>query len=301
MQEKSAPDADWRTVLEQGEDDDVLELRGLTPASSLAFRVQAFNSSGASESVPIAVTTPAADPAAGPAARFEAENPLEVLRSVGKSGPVAATSAAQVSGKCVTLFDPGDAIRIAFSAPSGGAYRIGVRVRSGAANLPIGTEYWPYGYVFRLDGKPLVLSGDLSTVPRIKEFRPDLLGHDVQRAAHAFPGAARAGDRLGGALGRGRLPGAGPARLATGCPAGRFSVTKKLRQQGAVCPFCGAPRLFFAPAAPPNCPNNFFPIPVPPAREIYRPVTAAGRILPFNCCCQRRQFSYAQRRFWRGD
>lgn len=177
VQEKTGSGPDWRTLSVQGGEVDVLEIQGLAPASSHAFRVQAFNSSGASESAPLHVTMPAPDPVPGAAERFEAENALEILRSVGKSGPVAATSAAMVSGKCVSLFDPGDAIRIAFSASSGGAYRIGVRVRSGAANLPIGTEYWPYGYTFRLDGAPLVLSGDLSSVSaESRSFGPTYWG-----------------------------------------------------------------------------------------------------------------------------
>lgn len=177
IQEKPGPGAAWRTLSEQGGEDDVLNLAGLVPASSHTFRIQAFNAGGAVESVPVEVTTDAPSPVPGPAARFEAEEPLEVVHSIGKSGAVAPTSAAMVSGKCVSLFDPGDAIRVAFSAPSSALYRIGVRVRSGAANLPIGTEYWPYGYSFRLDGRPLVLSGDLSTVSaESKSFGPTYWG-----------------------------------------------------------------------------------------------------------------------------
>jgi hypothetical protein len=167
----------WRIVSGLGPEETVTEVRDLAPSSRHTYRVEAFNAAGACASAPISVTTLAPPPVAGPALRFEAESGLEVIHSVGKSGAVGVTSAAGVSGKCVSLFDPGDAVRISFSAPAPGTYRLGVRVRSGGANLPIGTEYWPYGYSFRLDGAPFTLVGDRSSVsPETKSFGPTYWG-----------------------------------------------------------------------------------------------------------------------------
>jgi hypothetical protein len=177
LQRRTGSDGSWTTVGTFGPDVGVASVDHLAPGSTYTFRVEPFNSRGAADSETLTVSTQPAPWVPGPAARFEAEDPIEVLRSVGRSGAVAVASATMVSGKCVSLFDPGDAIRIRFVAPATGRFRLGVRVRSGAANLPIGTEYWPNGYAFRLDGSPLALKGDPSSVSaESKSFGPTYWG-----------------------------------------------------------------------------------------------------------------------------
>jgi hypothetical protein len=177
LRRRAGVDGSWETIRTLGSEADVASVEGLAPASSYTFEVVAFNPGGSSESRPLTLSTPPSPLIPGPATRFEAESPLEVIRTVGRSGAVAVASAAMVSGKCVSLFDPGDAIRIRFPASSSGTFRLGVRVRSGAANLPIGTEYWPNGYAFRLDGNAIALAGDPSTVsPETKSFGPTYWG-----------------------------------------------------------------------------------------------------------------------------
>jgi len=190
LQQRNGPGGTWQTIRSFGPDVDFASVDGLSPASAYAFRVEAFNPAGPAHSDALAVSTLPTPPVAGAGTRFEAANPLEVIRSVGRSGAVAAIAAPMVSGKCVSLFDPGDAIRIAFTAPSAGLYRIGVRVRSGAANLPIGTEFWPNGYRFNLDGGEIKLKGDLSTVsPLSQGFGPTYWGTMYSMPVTLAPGS----------------------------------------------------------------------------------------------------------------
>jgi len=177
LQRQDRSDNSWRTIRSFGPDVDTASVDGLSPSSTYAFRVERFNPAGSALSNALAVSTLPAPMVAGAAIRLEAEAPMDVIRSVGRSGAVSAVAAPMVSGKCVSLFDPGDAIRIRFTAPSAGTYRIAMRVRSGAANLPIGTEFWPNGYRFRLDGGDLRLKGDPSTVSAVSQtFGPTYWG-----------------------------------------------------------------------------------------------------------------------------
>jgi len=170
-------DGSWHILRSFGPDVDFASVGGLAPESAHAFRVEAFNAAGSARSGVLLVSTRPAPLVAGAGTRFEAASPLEVIRDVGRSGAVAAVAAPMVIGKCVSLFDPGDSIRIPFTAPSAGSYRISVRVRSGAANLPIGTEFWPNGYRFILDGGEIQLKGDPATVsPLSQSFGPTYWG-----------------------------------------------------------------------------------------------------------------------------
>ncbi|HXQ80340.1 MAG TPA: fibronectin type III domain-containing protein, partial [Opitutaceae bacterium] len=154
----------WQVVQSFGPDVDYAAVTGLAPDTSYTFRVQATNSVGSTYSSALTVTTLMAPLVPGTPVRFEAETPLNVLKSIGTKGAVSVIIPTLVSGKAVTLFDVGDAIRIYFTAPTTGTYQIGVRIRSGDSNVPIGTTYWPDGYAFNLDGSSIALTGDPTTV-----------------------------------------------------------------------------------------------------------------------------------------
>jgi hypothetical protein len=163
-----SPGGPWKVLKALGPDTDSTAVSGLSPSESFTARVRAYNAAGESYSNTLEVSTSAPPLIAGPAVRFEAEAGMTVLRSVGSKGKVGVIPSKLASGgRCVSLFDPGDAVRIRLSVPADGIYRIGVRVRSGDANLPIGTSYWPDGYDFALDGREIPLRGEPSTVSDI--------------------------------------------------------------------------------------------------------------------------------------
>ncbi len=90
---------------------------------------------------------------------------MVILTNIGHRGNVGVVYAALASRQSVvSLFDPGDAVRISFNVAVTGTYRIGVRLRAGDSNVPLGTAYWPNGYSFNLDGSSLALVGDPSTL-----------------------------------------------------------------------------------------------------------------------------------------
>jgi hypothetical protein len=167
----------WRELCSFGPDCNFASVEGLSPSSTHSFRVETYNSAGVANSNSVSATTRPEPPAFGDGMRFEAESPLEIVRDTGAKATISSVVGPQISGKCVTLFEPGDTIRISFTVPSSGSYRIGVRVRSGAANLPIGTEYWPNGYKFKLDGSSTTLKGDPSSVSQMTQlFGPTYWG-----------------------------------------------------------------------------------------------------------------------------
>jgi hypothetical protein len=80
--------------------------------------------------------------------------------------PLGTESYATLSGgSSAKIWDPGDKISLPFFT-SGGTYRIGVRVRSGAwsGTYAAPTVFWPNGYSFALDNAPITLTGDPTTV-----------------------------------------------------------------------------------------------------------------------------------------
>jgi hypothetical protein len=175
--EEDGPGGEWRQIRSVGLDCEFAPVTSLAPATVYSFRVESVNSVGSTTSNTLSVKTLPNPPVYSEGTRFEAESPLEVVRSIGKSGAVSAVSGSYVSGKCVTLFDPGDAIVVSFTTAVSGTYRIGARVRSGGSNMPIGTEFWPSGYRFKLDGAAIKLTGDPSTVSQMtKMFGPTYWG-----------------------------------------------------------------------------------------------------------------------------
>jgi hypothetical protein len=154
--------ATWRTVRTLGAGTAIMRVDELRPGTHRAFRIRAFNAAGSAYSNTVVLATPTAPTAADKPTRVEAESPLTVVNDTGKNGAVDIANGKLDSGGSVRLYDPGDAISIAFVAPEAGAYRIGVRVRSGGTTGA--TTFWPAGYVFKLDGAPLSLTGERASV-----------------------------------------------------------------------------------------------------------------------------------------
>lgn len=169
VQQEIGTSGTWQVVHTFGPDVDYAAVTGLAPDTSYTFRIAATNSVGSTYSSSLAVTTLMAPLVPGTPVRFEAESPLNILTSVGKNGAVAVMIPTLVSGKAVSLFDIGDAIRVNFTAPAAGIYQLGVRIRSGDSNVPIGMAYWPDGYAFNLDGGSIALTGDPTTVSALSQ------------------------------------------------------------------------------------------------------------------------------------
>jgi hypothetical protein len=169
LQEEVGTSGTWTSLQSFGPDVNYAPITGLSPDTSYSFRIQGVNAAGTTYSNVLTVTTLMAPLVPGTAVRFEAESPLNVLVSLNKNAPVGIVIPTLVSGKAVTMFDVGDAIRIYFTVPSAGVYQIGARVRSGDSNVPIGTSYWPDGYAFNLDGAGITLTGDPTTVSALSE------------------------------------------------------------------------------------------------------------------------------------
>ncbi|HZP58787.1 MAG TPA: right-handed parallel beta-helix repeat-containing protein [Opitutaceae bacterium] len=168
LQLGDAKDGSWRMIDSFGPDSDFVTVTGLAPAKAYLFRVRAFNAAGSAFSSPLSTATRPPVPHTGRGMRIEAETAMTVLSGLGVRGAVGVVASKLASGgKCISLFNPGDAVRINFSVPEPGTYRLGLRVRSGDSNLPIGTSYWPDGYGFSLDGNEIELTGDPSTVSEI--------------------------------------------------------------------------------------------------------------------------------------
>jgi hypothetical protein len=166
LERRNLPDGTWQTVGTWGADVNFTTQTGLAPATAYAFRVRATNAVGSAVSGEFAATTePAPWVVAGAAARTEAESVIMVVNDTGTLGTVGATNATLDSGLSVRLYDPGDTVRIAFSVPVAGVYRVGVRVRSGSAAGP--RSYWPNGYRFKIDDGDVSLSGDATGVSAV--------------------------------------------------------------------------------------------------------------------------------------
>lgn len=96
--------------------------------------------------------------------RYEAETTYTVPPGfdVGTS-PIGVRNRALDSGTSVSVYDSGDTIRIPFTVRVDGNYTLKVRLRSGGANNTR-ELYWPNGYSFVVDGAPVTLTGDRSSI-----------------------------------------------------------------------------------------------------------------------------------------
>ncbi len=152
----------WVPVRSFGPDVDFASQAGLAPGTRYSYRVRVANAAGTAVSNILTLTTEPAPWIAGSATRYEAETTFAVVNEVGALGTIGVSNATLDSGQSVRLYDPGDVLRIPFAITRPGAYRIGVRVRSGSASGP--ASYWPGGYRFKLDGDDIVLRGDSTTL-----------------------------------------------------------------------------------------------------------------------------------------
>lgn len=164
IEQRSGTQGAWSVVRSLAANADSAVITGLASSAVYTFRVREFNSAGATYSNELVVVTADAPLVAGLAVRTEAEDAYAVLADTGGNGAVGVSNATSDSGQSIRLFDPGDAVRVSFPVPSAGLYRIGVRLRSGDASIPVGSDYWPNGYRFKLDGNALILTGDPATI-----------------------------------------------------------------------------------------------------------------------------------------
>ena len=165
LQRCNEPSGAWQVVQSFGPDVDYCASTGLVPSMTYCYRVRVFNAIGSVYSNVVAATTLGPNYVPGSATPVEAEADYSLVADLLTDGPVGVVTAAMASGqRAVSLFTPGDTIALPFSVSSAGTYRIGVRVRSGDLNVPIGTSYWPNGYSFMLDGSAIALTGDPTTV-----------------------------------------------------------------------------------------------------------------------------------------
>lgn len=170
LERRNLPDGAWLSVQTLGAESSFTSLAGVPAGTSYAFRLRVYNAVGSVYSNEVSLTTPDAPLVVGTATRFEAESSLNVRNDVGNKGSVGVTNAILDSGSSVRLFDPGDEIRISFSVPSTGTYRIGARMRAGQ-------NFWPSGYRFTLDGSTILLSGDAATVSALDpSYGPTIWG-----------------------------------------------------------------------------------------------------------------------------
>jgi hypothetical protein len=162
LERRNEPSGAWGPVRSFGPDVDFASQAGLAPGTRYSYRVRVANAAGAGVSNVLTLTTRPAPWLAGSATRYEAETAFTVVSDVGALGTVGVSNATLDSGQSVRLYDPGDTLRIPFTITTPGAYRIGVRVRSGSAGGP--ATFWPNSYSFRLDGDYIVLRGDTTTL-----------------------------------------------------------------------------------------------------------------------------------------
>jgi hypothetical protein len=95
-------------------------------------------------------------------------NPLSVVTSLNILGTVGVSQDTVNNTQCVRLYDIGDAIKVNFASATG-SYVIGVRLRSGDVGGTM--SYWQLnGYSFMLDGVPLALTGNPSTISGLDTF-----------------------------------------------------------------------------------------------------------------------------------
>ncbi len=165
LQRRNEPNGAWQVVASLGPDVDFCTSTGLVPSTVYSYRVRAFNAVGSVFSNSVTVTTLGPDFVPGVGTPVEAESSMTILTNMGIRGNIGVVYAALASRQSVvSLFDPGDAVQMPFNVPVTGTYRLGVRLRAGDSNVPLGTSYWPNGYSFNLDGNSLLMIGDPSTL-----------------------------------------------------------------------------------------------------------------------------------------
>jgi hypothetical protein len=165
LQRRNEPNGAWEVITSFGPDVDFCTSTGLVPSTVYSYRVRVFNAAGSVFSNSVTVTTLGPDYVPGAGTPIEAESSMTIVTNIGQRGNIGVVYAALASRQSVvSLFDPGDDVRIPFNVAVTGTYRLGVRLRAGDSNVPLGTSYWPNGYSFNLDGSSLPMGGDPSTL-----------------------------------------------------------------------------------------------------------------------------------------
>jgi|GEM_PF-5439686 len=95
---------------------------------------------------------------------YEAEDNYEIVfdpssRDIGRFGAGTASN-----GNVVAIFDRRDKIKIPFTVDGAQPVKYIVKVRVRSGNINTATRYWPGGYLFDLDGAPITLTGDPSSL-----------------------------------------------------------------------------------------------------------------------------------------
>ncbi|WP_026210011.1 PQQ-dependent sugar dehydrogenase [Flexithrix dorotheae] len=109
---------------------------------------------------------------------LEAEDHFQIVRDTVLDPPKAAIGILGFelasNKKAVSIYDKGDVIKIPFTTKTDGDYLINVRVRSGVEGNA--QNYWPNGYLFKLDGNDVTLVGDEETLTYTPEQGKMYLG-----------------------------------------------------------------------------------------------------------------------------
>ena len=162
LERRLLPGGPWRTVRTYGPDTGFDTDRGLLPGRSYAYRLRATNAAGTALSPEVEIALPALFTPTAPPTRLEAEVAYTVVAETTtegvSQGTVGISNGTIDSERSLRLFDVGDAFSRTFTAPTTGLYRLGFRGRAG------GGFFWPNGYTFLLDGQPLALRGDPSSL-----------------------------------------------------------------------------------------------------------------------------------------
>ncbi len=158
LERRLLPDGPWRTVCNYGPDTGFDTDRGLLPGRAYAYRLRTANAAGAALSPEAEVVLPVLFTPTTEPTRLEAEVDYTVVAETTtdgvSQGTVGISNGTLDSDRSLRLFDVGDAFSRTFSLPAAGLYRLAFRGRAG------GGFFWPDGYRFHLDGQPLALRGD---------------------------------------------------------------------------------------------------------------------------------------------
>jgi hypothetical protein len=123
--------------------------------SAIGPSVYVDTAAGPAPFTPVPTPAPTPSPTANGVLRIEVESPLDIVNDIGGNGVIGVSKGNLDSGQSVRLYDAGDTVRVTFTLAAG-TYRIGVRTRA--------DDFWPNGYLFKLDGAVLPAVGDPTTL-----------------------------------------------------------------------------------------------------------------------------------------
>jgi hypothetical protein len=98
--------------------------------------------------------------------RIEVEENYSILNDEGSNGDIFSNACSDmISGQMVALQDMNDEIRVSLPVNDAGNYTLKIRLRAGWNGDEDG--FWPDKYSFKLDGTPITLTGDTSTISNL--------------------------------------------------------------------------------------------------------------------------------------